>query len=643
MYEGELSNYDKYLMENDYDKKRKRNKLLFIIIAIILVIGMFCAYKLLNKSPYEKIENSLVKEAKKYVSNNTIDTTFNYIMVDKLSNVVLEDSCSNLSGVIIKNGEYFPYLVCDNYETKIMNNSSKYATLNGNSVILIDKDYEYYDLGINTNYTINQKGEVGSTEGIYDIQYDIIDNNKIVDTLTRRVIVLDSDLLEYSYPRISLIGDKEVYMYQNSQYNELGYIIKDNYDNDIANSLVIKNNIDNTQLGEYFVEYIVTNNKGFTTIARRKVIIIKEDSDLLVDVLITPKENVSSNVKIILSISGNNYKETMLPDGSLVSDQLITYSVSSNGVYTFSVYDQNGNVTKKDIEVNNIDKTKPTGVCKATTYNDNTKISVSNVNKGNCTYKYISNKGSSSFVSSNEYTLEHGSVNSVSVEIKDEIGNTNIISCTLTKQTDSPTSIGNVEYIGSNGYTCLKPYTCYKQGDYWDTRYQYCSTESCGPINKRGCSITSVTTILSRYSFIKDKNGALYTPYTLLTDVYNKHCSSHCSGTTASKKVFESFGLEVVGEKDHYKLNNENSNIILEHLKQGNPALIRVGKGWYTDGGHIMALLSANEQGLVYLYDPGSKEKKNSWGHAVNSFVPLSDVIKGCGESCWAQLVRDKK
>ena len=151
----------------------------------------------------------------------------------------------------------------------------------------------------------------------------------------------------------------------------------------------------------------------------------------------------------------------------------------------------------------------------------------------------------------------------------------------------------------------------------------------------RGCSITSVTTIISGFG-VKDKNGELYTPYTLLTDVYNKVCSSYCSGSTTAKKVFEAVGLKVVGS-NYYNVEKSSMDILKNHLKTGGAALLRVGPGWYTNGGHLMAILAINEKDEVYLYDPGAKQGQTNGFHPVNTFIPTDSLVKG--GATWFQLV----
>lgn len=196
------------------------------------------------------------------------------------------------------------------------------------------------------------------------------------------------------------------------------------------------------------------------------------------------------------------------------------------------------------------------------------------------------------------------------------------------------TVIAHEEYKDSKGNACVTPYTCFKQGDYGLGQANFCSTSTCGSIATRGCSVTSWSTILSM--FVTDANGDVYTPPRITNEIMyaNKLCSKYCSGSTAARKVFNYFGLKT---SEVYKTkNSEDRKKLIEHLKEGNPALLRVGAGCYTTGGHLMAILAINDEGLVWLYDPA----KNRPGR--NTWVSLSEIVSCSGSSSWFMLVGPK-
>ena len=76
----------------------------------------------------------------------------------------------------------------------------------------------------------------------------------------------------------------------------------------------------------------------------------------------SPTNWTNSNVTITATASDNlsGVKRIQRPDGTWVSSSSTTYTVSSNGTYTFTVEDNAGNTTTESIEINNIDKISPT-------------------------------------------------------------------------------------------------------------------------------------------------------------------------------------------------------------------------------------------------------------------------------------------
>ena len=649
-----MDEHDDYYDDNRQFFQKKHNntskKKYIILFGILIFIGVLVLlFNARSQSPFEVLEQEMKNAASRYVKNNKLVSDYGiYVLVNRLSDVKLLEGCSDLSGVIVEGDELIPYLICDNYKSDIIDNNSKDIKLTGDEVIIVDKSYEYYDLGCESKYEIKINTDYVNREGVYDYEYYAINNSEIVDSIKRKVIVVDNKQLANNYPTLKLSGDEIIYLNKGEIYNELGYLAVDNLDGNINEQVKIINNINVNEVGEYQIRYLVTNSLGYTSIASRRIIVVsnddnpsdnppEEDGELSISVITNPTNVVNGNVTITLYVNDANYEKTLLPDGSVSNEKLTKFVVSTNGNYKFLIYKNNGEVTTKEVNITNIDKITPKAVCSATTTNNSTQITVSGVSESSCVFSYRINSYSSEYISNNMYHSSYGNATNVSVNIQDLAGNIGTINCQVEKL--------NKEYINDKGYNCIEPYTCFKQGDFWDTRYNYCSTEGhCGPINKTGCSITSVATILSKWNK-RSSNGELFTPYTLLREVYGS-CSA-CSGSTTSQRVFQKLGLQAWGNvgNNHYKLTMENYNVLLNHLIEGNPALIQVNSsngGWYTTGKHLMSLLAGREDGTVFLHDTGTKKgTKNGLGHAVNTFVPLTDVINHCGKNCWFQLVKE--
>lgn len=78
---------------------------------------------------------------------------------------------------------------------------------------------------------------------------------------------------------------------------------------------------------------------------------------------INPTGWTNGNVTINITSSDNfsGVSHIIRPDGSRVNGSTTSYAVSSNGSYTFKVYDKQNNVTNHTVNISNIDKTAPSG------------------------------------------------------------------------------------------------------------------------------------------------------------------------------------------------------------------------------------------------------------------------------------------
>lgn len=68
----------------------------------------------------------------------------------------------------------------------------------------------------------------------------------------------------------------------------------------------------------------------------------------------------SGDVVINFTADDANFSKVELPNGQFSTNKTGSYTVTSNGTYSFKAYDYAGNVTTKSITVSNIDKTAPT-------------------------------------------------------------------------------------------------------------------------------------------------------------------------------------------------------------------------------------------------------------------------------------------
>ena len=319
-----------------------------------------------------------------------------------------------------------------------------YLTLEGEELITIYRGDEYVDPGYigrdSLGNDLTDKVVVSSNidtsiVGDYEVVYTL--NDKI---LTRYISVVDKPVGATS---IYLIGDLTMYLDINSEYVEPGYMAIDSVDSTLTDKVIVKNEIDTSKVGTYYVIYSVTNSSGITIQNKRKVIVT--DSEITLSLDNTNYTNKDINIDVY--VSDNYFNYLILPDGNKINNRSYTYTVSSNGEYKFTSYNKNGKESTGSITVSNIDKEKPQGTCSGSYGDGKSSISI----------KASDNIGISRYVidgvsyTSSTITLNKD-VSKVSITIYDKAGNTNTISCSLKQSvTYYQKSFTLLEYSHSGG------------------------------------------------------------------------------------------------------------------------------------------------------------------------------------------------
>lgn len=628
---------------------------LLVIIAVAFLLIKGCGVN------YKKIEEQMVDAAKAYVyEKNLVITKETYIEIGNFDLIAGTELCNKSSGVIVspQNGDlkYQAFLKCPDYSTKLVENKSKFITLNGDEVTILNKgelfkDSYYTITGELVNGYVDVRGIVNNTPGVYNVYYDVyypldtgsstedVENYELVETLVRKVIVTVSDknatisgLVNTEEPYLQLYGETNIILSKGEKYSEPGYEAYDYVDGKIGRRVIVTGEVDTSKVRLYDIVYSVTNSRGKTKVAVRHVTVVQKKANLQVNVTKTEKEN---KVLVSVNVVGDGFDKMYGVNSESVNGRTYSFTAIQNKTYSVTVIDVYGNSIVKEISISEIDDEKPKGTCKAVAVYGKTMITVTaSDNKGIAGYIFKTNNHSSKFVTTANYEASEKAT-IASVIIRDVSGNEIEAQCDIEE--------GGGVYVSELGYNCLYPYTCFKQGDYGDYHYEFCSTDTCGPISRRGCSITSVTTIVSGLG-VKDKNGELYTPYTMLREVYDKQAClyKNCSGSTASYRAFNYLGLTVTRsdeDRNAYYFSRDKIPIILEHLRKGGAVLVRAkGPGMYVvSKGHLMALLGVNDNDEVFLSDPNTKYGETNGKGPVNTFISTEYLVKG--QITWFQLV----
>jgi hypothetical protein len=142
----------------------------------------------------------------------------------------------------------------------------------------------------------------------------------------------------------------------------------------------VTGNVDTSKTDTYKLTYSVTNSRGKTASVER-TIIVNEGININLNSThkLEPSTTTKKSVTIVVTISGDGYKNTVLPDKSESKNKEVSYTVYKNGTYDFLVYDTNNNSEVYSVEVKNIKKDPPSGSC-TVTYENNNERSVLVVN-----------------------------------------------------------------------------------------------------------------------------------------------------------------------------------------------------------------------------------------------------------------------
>ncbi len=236
---------------------------------------------------------------------------------------------------------------------------------------------------------------------------------------------------------LTLKGNTEVSIVKGDVYHDPGYTAYDTKEGDLTSRVSVEGSVNSNVVGDYTIKYKVSNSNGNTAEVTRIVKVIADLSDLEVLVDYSPKELTNGNVTISLKASGDGFDFILDPDGNIVKENELNYKVDFNNEYLFSIKRKDGTIIEKNIEINNIDKKKPTGSCKNVVNDQKTEIVVTaNDENGIKGYTYTFNS------KTKESTLNTYSINEIArnvvVTVYDKAGNYDMINC-IVKDNSWPT------------------------------------------------------------------------------------------------------------------------------------------------------------------------------------------------------------
>ena len=138
-------------------------------------------------------------------------------------------------------------------------------------------------------------------------------------------------------PSIDLIGG-DVLLPIDNKYEEYGFSANDNYDGDLTNKVKVTNNVDNKKVGEYKIEYKVSDSSDNEIIVTRKVT-VTDKSPLDMSVKEYDLKGYYANV---LLEETESFSDEYLKDFVFAGDSIPLYYAEYSAITGHQIWNKNG-------------------------------------------------------------------------------------------------------------------------------------------------------------------------------------------------------------------------------------------------------------------------------------------------------------
>lgn len=366
-----------------------------------------------------KIEENIILDKDVDIIDNDIDN----IDVNEIDNTTVNEDVVNGNELVVGNTE-------DSLNTTINNNNEDKLLV---SDVIVDRDKLEDRVCVDESFleSLNlteEKKEIVSKKRK--------DKKTLLVMILVFIFVFILDAI--FFPRLELIGDKEIIISYKDKYVEPGYKALV-YKKDISDNIYVDSNVNNGVVGEYEINYYL-KLLGLKLNKTRYVNIVDQDKpNILVD---TDNITVCPNLRILPDI---NYSASDEYDGDITDLVIRKDSIDE---IIFSVSDSSDNFEFKTIKVNRVDSEKPVIKLKGSSYMfieyGNSYIEPGYEISDNC-----SQFANLKVKTSGTVGMNRGTYN-ITYEVSDESGNTSSVTRKVVvgdKMVDNGSVINGVIYL----------------------------------------------------------------------------------------------------------------------------------------------------------------------------------------------------
>lgn len=263
--------------------------ILFVSFIIYMVFFAFFSLPFFNKSFTYNINLSNYKLSNKTTFKTRLLTCkikeeVNISSSDKLIKKALNKDLTK-DGFKLKNDKYVRTIkqfgFCTNEKDKYVKYHKKgYVKykLKGNDTVKLkykdnyDEKYITFKINNKTSRNVYISSNLNTNKiGTYLVKYklNLYKDNNII--LYRKIIVYDDEK-----PVIKLNGEDKITITYGSYYNEEGFSATDNYDGNITNKVIVKDDINTKKNGTYKISYKVSDSSNNVSKVYRTVVVTDE-------------------------------------------------------------------------------------------------------------------------------------------------------------------------------------------------------------------------------------------------------------------------------------------------------------------------------------------------------------------------------